>query len=317
VHEVPGKPRAPGARHQHGERGSSNCASEVSREVASEVSPRRVKRWPEWQWGAALSRHTVSELFLQAPNSPCADAVASQNHLRRRRTLVNGRSNTHGRAERQTPAPVAVCLYYPPAFLAVSASLCLSLASVSGIFVCGGLRRYVRGPVVQRPCLPAHLSPCRSVSQFLCLFVSLSSICVYLYPFVRVSVSVSVSSFSRARACALTELHAACVSLTEMWQADGLTGGIPTSTTAEAGSCASTMYGRVCVWGGGGAAPQQGSLLPTGSANSFAYPYVDAGMPSYITATTGCNGYQIYPTQADCSGWGGAGYTASDIASFS
>lgn len=99
--------------------------------------------------------------------------------------------------------------------------------------------------------------------------------------------------------------------------ADGLTGGIPTSTTAEAGNCASTMYGTLSGMGGGWAAPQQGSLLPTGSANSFAYPYVDAGMPSYITATTGCNGYQIYPTQADCSGWGGSGYTASDIASFS
>jgi len=95
----------------------------------------------------------------------------------------------------------------------------------------------------------------------------------------------------------------------------GLTGGIPGATTAQAGSCASTMYGTLSGMGGGWATPQQGSLLPTGSANSFAYPYVDSGMPSYITATTGSNGYQIYPTAADSSGWGG-GYNASDIAGF-
>jgi len=97
-----------------------------------------------------------------------------------------------------------------------------------------------------------------------------------------------------------------------------LTGGIPAATTAQAGGCASTMYGTLSGMGGAGwgTPQQQGSLLPTGSANSFAYPYVDSGMPSYITATTGCQGYQIYPTQQDCSGWGMGGYSASDIAGF-
>jgi hypothetical protein len=103
-----------------------------------------------------------------------------------------------------------------------------------------------------------------------------------------------------------------------LYKPDGLTGGIPASTTAQAGGCASTMYSTLSGMGGGWAAPsQQGSLLPTGSANTWAYPYVDSGMPSYITATTGCQGYQIYPTPAaDCSGWPAGGFSAADVAGF-
>ena len=106
--------------------------------------------------------------------------------------------------------------------------------------------------------------------------------------------------------------------MTVLYKTDGLTGGIPASTTAQAGGCASTMYSTLSGMGGGWAAPsQQGSLLPTGSANTWAYPYVDSGMPSYITATTGCQGYQIYPTPAaDCSGWPTGGFSAADVAGF-
>jgi hypothetical protein len=89
--------------------------------------------------------------------------------------------------------------------------------------------------------------------------------------------------------------------------------GAQTPTTSEVG-CANSMYATLSGISGGWV--PQGSLLPTGSANSFAYPFVDSGMPSYITATTGCQGYQIYPTPPDPSGWGG-GYSASDIAAFS
>ena len=91
----------------------------------------------------------------------------------------------------------------------------------------------------------------------------------------------------------------------------GLTGGIPASTSGEAANCSGTLYGSLST----AAAGRQGSLLPTGSANSFAYPFVDSGMPSYITAATGCGGYKIYPDAPDPSGWGG-GFTASDIAGF-
>jgi hypothetical protein len=56
----------------------------------------------------------------------------------------------------------------------------------------------------------------------------------------------------------------------------------------------------------------QASIIPTGSANTWAYPFVDSDMPKEITATTGCP-YQIFPG----SGSGcGAGFNAEDIASF-
>jgi hypothetical protein len=58
----------------------------------------------------------------------------------------------------------------------------------------------------------------------------------------------------------------------------------------------------------------QASILPTGSTNTWAYPFVDSDMPKEIMATTGCP-YQIYPG----GGSGGSasyGFNAEDIASF-
>mmetsp|Transcript_56411 Transcript_56411/g.138462 ORF Transcript_56411/g.138462 Transcript_56411/m.138462 type:complete len:103 (+) Transcript_56411:212-520(+) len=46
------------------------------------------------------------------------------------------------------------------------------------------------------------------------------------------------------------------------------------------------------------------SIMPTGSANSWAYPFVDAGLPPYVQATPSCP-YQITvnnPAMAQYSG---------------
>ncbi len=57
----------------------------------------------------------------------------------------------------------------------------------------------------------------------------------------------------------------------------------------------------------------QASIIPTGSANTWAYPFVDSDMPKEITATTGCP-YQIYPGSS--GGSASYGFNAEDIAAF-
>ncbi len=56
----------------------------------------------------------------------------------------------------------------------------------------------------------------------------------------------------------------------------------------------------------------QASIIPTGSTNTWAYPFVDSDMPKEIMARTG-GPYQIYP---DNGSGGSYGFTAEDIAAF-
>ncbi|EKX53161.1 hypothetical protein GUITHDRAFT_150334 [Guillardia theta CCMP2712] len=58
-----------------------------------------------------------------------------------------------------------------------------------------------------------------------------------------------------------------------------------------------------------------GSIMPTGSANSWAYPFVDSNMPPYITATTGCP-YQIFPSSGSAGYQDAGGFSAADLAGF-
>uniref|UniRef100_A0A6U2IVU4 Uncharacterized protein n=1 Tax=Hemiselmis andersenii TaxID=464988 RepID=A0A6U2IVU4_HEMAN len=67
--------------------------------------------------------------------------------------------------------------------------------------------------------------------------------------------------------------------------------GVPGSATPFASPSAS--YNFWSAPPSQSAAPSS-SLMPTGSANSFAYPFVDAGLPPYMSASTGCP-YQVYP----------------------
>eukprot|EP00287_Rhodomonas_sp_CCMP768_P006956 CAMPEP_0196722582 /NCGR_PEP_ID=MMETSP1091-20130531/4924_1 /TAXON_ID=302021 /ORGANISM="Rhodomonas sp., Strain CCMP768" /LENGTH=111 /DNA_ID=CAMNT_0042064325 /DNA_START=12 /DNA_END=347 /DNA_ORIENTATION=+ len=94
-----------------------------------------------------------------------------------------------------------------------------------------------------------------------------------------------------------------------------LTGGIPGNIVQQAQSCAQCGHGgssgssvRSAVSSLSGAGP---AMIPSGSARTWAYPFVDSGMDPDIRATNG-PGDTVWPVESNGSG----GWTAANLANF-